>query len=322
VRVSDLILTNGDTAAELLTAAGKEGVILPWRDVLHEGPTAADLGICSVLRVAYLASRFRIASDDIAREFEARDQRLRDHAAYEHIELWFEHDVYDQLQLVQILSSLADLGRSDNLILVQADDFLGAQNADTILRFASAARAITEDDLDYAERLWADLAMPTPEPAFGHLLLPFEPLPYLHPALERFLEELPAPGSGLGRSERTALGGIGDGISKPHDLFRLLIQSEEAPFMGDASFFNILDDLAFCGEPLIAGLARPAGPDRDSSRWLNARLTLTDAGQAVNGGEIDHVRLNGIDRWWAGTRLSGRSVWRFDRENERLAPPA
>jgi hypothetical protein len=320
--VSDLILTNGDTAAELLIAAGKEGVILPWRDVLHEGPTAADLGICSVLRVAYLASRFRLPPDDMARELEERDAVLRDHAAYEHIELWFEHDLYDQLQLVQILSALGDLGRTENVTLVQADDFLGAQSADTILRFGAAAREVTEDDLDFAERLWADLAMPTPELAFGHLLLPYDPLPYVHPTLERFFDELPAPGSGLGRTERFALAGIDEGIAAPHELFRALIQSEEAPFMGDASFFHLLEDLASCREPLIAGLERPMAPDRDGSRWTNARLMLTDAGQAVRGGEIDHVALNGIDRWWAGTRLAGRRTWRFDREGERLVPPA
>lgn len=91
--------------------------------------------------------------------------------------------------------------------------------------------------------------------------------------------------------------------------------------MGDASFFHILDDLALCREPLIAGLARPKGSDLDGARWANARVALTDAGEAVLAGDIDHVALNGIDRWWAGTRLSGRSAWRFDREGDRLIPP-
>ena len=80
------------------------------------------------------------------------------------IELWFEHDLYDQLQLIQILSFFADEHRTEGLRLVQADDFLGRQSAETILRFAERARAVGEDDLDLADHLWADLAMPTPEP--------------------------------------------------------------------------------------------------------------------------------------------------------------
>jgi hypothetical protein len=52
-----------------------------------------------------------------------------------------------------------------------------------------------------------------------------------------------------------------------------------------------------------------------------ARLALTEAGAAVLAGEADHVRLNGVDRWWAGTRLKGRDVWRYDRDELALVPP-
>ena len=38
-------------------------------------------------------------------------------------------------------------------------------------------------------------------------------------------------------------------------------------------------------------------------------------------GEADHVRLNGVDRWWAGTRLKGRTTWRYDRDAMRLISP-
>ena len=36
--MTSLIITNGDSAGDLLAAAGKDGTIVPWRDVLHEGP--------------------------------------------------------------------------------------------------------------------------------------------------------------------------------------------------------------------------------------------------------------------------------------------
>ncbi len=49
-------------------------------------------------------------------------------------------------------------------------------------------------------------------------------------------------------------------------------------------------------------------------RFHEAELELTMAGEDVLAGEEDHVELSGLDRWWAGTRLSGRSVWRYDRE--------
>ena len=320
--MTDLLLTNGDSAAELLRLAGRAGTILPWRDVLHEGPIpATDLDECTTARVAYLAHRFRMEPAEIAAEFAERDATLRAHGEFERVELWFEHDLYDQLQLVQILAFFAGERRRDGLVLVQADDFLGSQTPETILRFGSHGQPIGEADLALAAAVWADLAAPTPEriatrvPGMDHRF------PFLGPALRRFLEELPAPGTGLGRTEQAILTGIADGTTAPVRLFYEVLAQEEAAFMGDWSFFHLLDDLASCDVPLIAGLAPPPVGEIDAERFRNAELELTMAGEDVAAGEEDHVALSGLDRWWAGTHLAGRSVWRYDREASRLVPP-
>ena len=320
--MTELIITNGDSAAELLRLAGRQATMLPWRDVLHEGPIAhMELAAATAERVAYLAARFRVDPAQVAAEFAARDALIRAHGDFETVELWFEHDLYDQLQLVQILAFFAGEAPRDGLVLVQADDFLGSQTADTILAFADRARPVTMADLDFAAGVWADLIQPTPKPIAARLNRPEGPLPYLRPALLRFLEELPAPGSGLGRTEQTLLAAIAHGTTRPANLFRQAIAEEEAAFMGDWSFFRLIDDLATAAVPLIAGLAAPADTAFDDDRFRDAELELTVAGEEVLAGEMDHVDLSGLDRWWAGTRLTGRSVWRFDRDAARLVPP-
>jgi len=40
-----LNITNGDCTVKLMAAAGIPGVILPWRDVLHDGPVPAGLSL-------------------------------------------------------------------------------------------------------------------------------------------------------------------------------------------------------------------------------------------------------------------------------------
>ncbi len=321
--MTDLIVTNGDGAAELLRLAGREGTLLPWRDVLHEGPIRpGTLADCAPARVAYLADRFRVDPAEVAADFAERDGLIRAHADFETVELWFEHDLYDQLQLVQILAFFAGEAPRDGLVLVQADDFLGTQTVETILSFADAARAVTTADLDLAAGVWADLTQPTPERVAARLNRPEGPLPFLRGALRRLLQELPAPGSGLGRSERTMLAAIADGVTDPAQLFHRTIAAEEAAFMGDWSFFRLLDDLAACDVPLVAGLPAPPPGPFDGARFRTARLALTAAGENVLSGMADHVDLNGLDRWWAGTRLFGRSVWRFDAEAGLLVSPA
>jgi hypothetical protein len=317
--VPDLILTNGDVAADLLAEAGKPGLIVPWRDMLHEGPVAADLDACTPLRIAYLAGRYRIDAAELAASFLDRDATLKDHGRFDRIELWFEHDLYDQLQLLQILAALGALGRSKGVTLVQADAFLGTETAGTILRFAERGRAVDAADLELARHAWQAIVAPTPEPAFALLAEETSRLPFLLPALRRFFEEMPEPGSGLGRTERAAILGIADGTRDAGQLFRDVLAGEEAAFMGDLSFFGLLDDLAFCEVPLITGIPRPA--DDAGDRFDEAELALTMAGEDVVAGEDDHVALSGIDRWWGGTHLHGRDPWRFDPARRRLLPP-
>jgi len=320
--MADLIITNGDNAAGILRQAGRDETILPWRDVLHEGPiTETRLDACSRARVDYLAQRFRIAADDVEAEFAARDAIMRAHAGFETIALWFEHDLYDQLQLVQVLAFFAGEARTDGLSLVQADAFLGSQTPDTVLRFLERERPVDHADLDLAASVWTDLTAITPEPIVARLGELDDRLPFLKPALARFLEELPAPVSGLTRTEETILKDIAAGTVAPAALFQALLAKEEAAFMGDWSFFRILDDLASCDVPLIAGLAPPDGSAEDGERFADAELELTMAGDDVVAGNDDHVALSGLDRWWAGTRLEGRVVWRYDRAGKALVPP-
>jgi hypothetical protein len=319
--MATLIITNGDGAAELLQAAGRDDVILPWRDVLHEGPiVAGPLEKSSTLRASFLAGRFGLDADEVSAAFAERDATLRRHTDFETIELWFEHDLYDQLQLVQLLSFFADEGRHQGIRLVQADDFLGRQRPETILRFGERARAADEEDLDLADRVWADLAMPTPENVARRLNQQTDRLPFLEPALHRFLEELPAR-NGLSRTEATALAAIAAGATAPGRLFGLVLSKEEAAFMGDLSFSALLTDLAKAETPLIEDSVAASQTDDRIEWWKSARLALTEIGRAVLAGDADHVALNAVDRWWGGTRLNGRDVWRYDRAKMSLVPP-
>lgn len=321
VPMPGLIITNGDSAADILAAAGRRDFILPWRDVLHEGPIVAGLlQASSRIRADFLAGHLHMDHEELALSFAERDAVMRAHRDFDAIELWFEHDLYDQLQLLQVLSFFADEGRTDGLRLVQADEFLGHQRPDTILRFAAGSRPVDAAMLDFADRTWADLAMPTPEHAARGLDEPATGLPFVAPALHRFLEELPAPSSGLSRTEAGALAAVSRGVTRPDDLFRETLRLEEAPFMGDLSFFAVLDGLAGAEVPLIGGLAPPDG-DPGTQRFHDARLELTPAGVDVLAGTADHVELSGVDRWWGGTRLVGRDVWRYDREAMELVPP-
>src|SRR5262245_38420464 len=82
------------------------GQVLPWRDVLHEGPVPGALSLDELSR---RRARFIVEAgwwDDLAaveKDFRERDAVLKATARHDEVVLWFEHDLYDQLQLIQIL---------------------------------------------------------------------------------------------------------------------------------------------------------------------------------------------------------------------------
>ena len=317
-----LVITNGDSAAEILVASGYEATILPWRDALHEGPLlTGPLDACSTVRAPWLAARFGLEATDVAENLADRDTVISGIDAFDVVELWFEHDLYDQLQLAQIIVALGhDAPMVEDIRLIQADDFLGHRTPSTILEFRSLERPLTEDDRVSAVRAWSALTANTPERVAEFVSEPAdgpEPLPFLRSALHRFLCELPDPTRGLGLSEWRIVSALADGERKFGALFRDLLEQEEAAFLGDLSFFLLVRDLAACDHPVVTLSTGNVLPED----FGNTTVGLTDFGRAVLEGRADQLAENRIDRWWGGTHLMTPRVWRYDRETAELAPP-
>ncbi len=110
---STLHITNGDSAAGGIRAVDGTGDILPWRDILHDGPVPSGLSLAELSRVRakFLSSEGFGVSAQIQREFAERDDTIRRFSDFEEVVLWFEWDLYDQLQLIQVLDFLSSSTR-------------------------------------------------------------------------------------------------------------------------------------------------------------------------------------------------------------------
>ncbi len=282
-----LHVTNGDVVAGRLREAGLSEV-LPWREVLHEGPVPAGSDLHEI-RARFLASCGWASYDEALATLESQEAAL---AAADEVLLWFERDLFDQLQLVQILAAagqtpatLVDLGEPTE----QAADL------------ASLDRApVARDQRELAEQAWSAFREPDPRALAELATTASAALPFLPNALRRLLEELPSIDDGLARSERELLEAVVGGAKGRHEAFAAVQRREERPFMGDTVFWQRIDGLVRAPVPLLAE---------------NGQLALTAAGEEVLAGRADHVRLNGIDRWLGGVQLAGSEAeWRWDPE--------
>ncbi|MGE3627507.1 MAG: DUF1835 domain-containing protein [Hyphomicrobiales bacterium] len=325
-RGMDLIITNGDSAGELLRKTVASAEVLPWRDVLHEGPVpqTGTLSELDEIRARYLAGIGWGDEPSLQEVFEARGRGLASHEQFDRVVLWFEHDLYDQLQLVQVLDWFARHPRSDEaLYLVQADDFLGHQTAETIPALAATEKKVTQAQLDLAKEAWVAYREASPESWAALLGRDTSALPYLGPAVLRSLEELPDLHAGLSRTELTVLKLIMTGMNRPPQLFLESQRQEEAAFMGDWSFWRVLDGVATGSDPLVEGLeGAPFEPFAEEDRqkaYFTSTLSLTDKGvRVLEGAEVsDHLR----ERWIGGTRVTVSNCWRWDAGQRIIVPP-
>jgi hypothetical protein len=330
-----LHITNGDSAAQSLRSSGLTGAVLAWRDVLHDGPvpTGPTLEELRPIRARFIVDRGWGAYDATLTEFQQRDATLTKACGEDEIVLWFEHDLYDQLQLLQLLDWFAAHPLQGRLSLLcigahpEAANFygLGQLAPAQLAALLPQRRTVTEAELTLGRAAWA--AFRSPDPTAIERLLDGDTsaLPFLRAALTRHLEEFPDSHSGLGRSEQSILRAVAGGAESPRDIFRAAQQSEEAPYLGDWSFWGQLTALAGEPTPLVAPAdgasftAPTAYPLGDT--FLAQRLALTDAGQAALAGQLDWIATHGIDAWRGGAQLrSPDEVWRWDATTRRLIP--
>jgi len=321
-----LHVTNGDITADLLRRAGLAGDALVWADVLHAGPVPDGLDDDGLrrARAGFLAGVDGIDADDVRQRFEGRDRALaagRD-GRYQ---LWFEADLYCQLQLAQILAAVGGLGVAANRItLVCIGEYpgiahfggLGQLEPGQLRGLLGAAATLTPEAMELAGAAWAALRAADPG-GLGPVAASRSPeLRFLGEAFDRLGREYPSTRDGLSLTERRLLAAAAaEPGATATGVFTRMGEREPRPFLGDALGFRILDRLAAARVPLVE--ADP--PGRVAA---GTRLRVTAAGRRVLAGEADHVALNGIDRWVGGVHLHGDAArWRWDEGIEAVVGP-
>ncbi|HUE87424.1 MAG TPA: hypothetical protein VMO26_15220 [Vicinamibacterales bacterium] len=310
--VSFLHLVNGSSIVPHIGAAGIIGRIVSWDDVLHEGPVPAGLNIAAMrdTRAAFLAHCGWGSRHEIARSLAERDAALENLQRVDEIVLWFEHDLYDQLQILQILDRLPIDG-GPRLTAVPDDDYLGYQPAARFGELFASRRDVTSSQRIAARDAWDAFRSADPQ-AIVDVLQRVTDLPHLPAALRRHLQQFPSTRNGLSRTEQQALEAVARGATLARDAFtQANHRSEEAIFMGDAAFLFHIRGLLNGPRPLVARADGPhQGPGAPLS--LDDELELTGDGRRVLAGDADRVTLCGIDRWLGGVHLEGRGpVWRW-----------
>ena len=311
-----LHITNGTSVVGTFRQVRLPGNYLSWLDVLHDGPVprTATLNELSEIRAQALAGFGCGKLEGIRAEFAARDRVLEDFRKHEEVILWFEHDLFDQLQLIQVLDWFSGQGLGSTSVgLIQIDSYpgvtpfygLGQLSGPQLVRLFPTRSKVTDAQFALARAAWQAFRASEPALLLEFLRQPSRELPFLKAALLRFLQEYPWTTDGLSRTERQVLQAAASGRRNVKDIYFVATKQEECPW-ADSSVFLRMKWLAAGAHPRLK---------RRKNEYV-----LTESGRDLAAGKADWIKLRGgVDTWLGGSHLKGdHSRWRWDDEKKTL----
>src|SRR5262245_44700159 len=107
-----LHVANGTSTTATIQKARLPGALSEWGDPLYEGPVPEDASDDELVRIRakHLADGVRESVDDVVAGLTRWRTVIDDVDAYDELVLWYEHDLFDQLNLLQILTWIGRSG--------------------------------------------------------------------------------------------------------------------------------------------------------------------------------------------------------------------
>ncbi len=329
-----LHITNGDNAVDLLREARDvHGDIIAWRDVLYEGPVPAnfDLDALSQQRIQYLCNTYGHEHGVIAKDFIDRDTCLKHYQNYSEIVLWFEHDLYDQLQLLQILAWFAaceptTIQNKLTLICInkhaEVTPFLGLGQLSSpqINALLSTGKIVGRDVLELARQAWQAFTSDKPQDLVTLLqTADLAVMPFLKNALLRHLSEFPDKENGLSFTEHFILQQVEVGNEYASTIFTDLPEYEADYYMGlgDVGFWQILNGLIATDAPLLMWQESSDIP-HDMFASQGHVLQLTQLAKDILAGNSIWQQHHQYNRWHGGTHVNNNNLWLWDAKQQLL----
>ena len=311
-----LHVANGTSTTMTIEAAGIPGVTSIWADPLHNGPVPGGLDDAALTALRMEEHAESPEAADPRNDLRLWRRVIAEHEAWDELILWYEHDLFDQVNLMQLLPWIrvhVPASKPVSLICVGSfpghPDFhgLGELRPDELASLFPTRQPVTRAHYELAERAWTAFRQASPESLDALRLGDTSVLPFLARALTRFLEEYPWVGDGLSRAERRLMTLVAEGRADWPAVLPRMHEGEDAYYVSDTELIELKDTLATASPPLLTE--------------TKGSLSLTAEGRDVLDGRADRVDRCGIDRWFGGVHLRGHeAAWRWDDVRRRIVP--
>ncbi|RCS26806.1 DUF1835 domain-containing protein [Polaribacter sp. WD7] len=250
-----LHITNGDSTTNYLKKLKFSGEFITWREMLCEGKTTADVGSESFWknRFVFFKTSYKVSKKRFI-DFTVKEYRnLCNKKDNKEIILWFEYDLFCQINMLAVLSWLKSHRKGHHISLVCSGKVKGSKKlksigeltANQIDQYYKNRVCLTQDDIEYADYIWQLYCANSPlrlETVYRYN--PMSPFQYLTTALEAHLRRFPTIYNGLNAIENNILNTANTKkLSSKNALISQILKEDTTYGFGDLQFKYKIDQL-------------------------------------------------------------------------------
>ena len=210
-----LHITNGDNFTSRLNKLDIKGDVTTWREMLCEGKTLTNVGSESFWKTRYefLHKNYKVSKSWFIEKTLKEYRSLCNHKQQDHIVLWFEYDLYCQVNMLAVISWLLANRRYAQISLVcsgKEDDSdkmysLNELSDEQLKGLYNDRKELTQDDVEYADYVWQLYCSNNPMRLENLTDFKNYQFDYLGDAIQSHLKRFPSIANGLNSMEHNIL---------------------------------------------------------------------------------------------------------------------
>ncbi|MCK5442774.1 MAG: DUF1835 domain-containing protein [Maribacter sp.] len=249
-----LHITNGDNLTNRLESLHLKGDIITWREMLCEGKTLTNVGSESFwkTRFEFLSKNYKVTKTWFVEKTLKEYRSLCNHKQQDQIVLWFEYDLFCQINMLAVISWLKTHRKYANISLVcsgnenETDTMygLGEVNDEQLLELYENRIELSQDDIEYADYVWQLYCSDNPIRLENLTDFRDYQFDYLSDAIKSHLRRFPSIKNGLNGIENHILQLSVDKKPKSkRELVRTALSNQGLYGFGDTQYERIITSL-------------------------------------------------------------------------------
>ncbi len=252
---SILHITNGDCTTNYLKKLSFSGSFITWREMLSEGKTSTDIGSESFwkTRFEFLKSSYKITKKQFI-DYTLKEYRnLCNKKSNDEIVLWFEYDLFCQINMIAVISWLKRYRKGHHITLVNPGIIKGTKKMKGVAELTEKQLLehyknrieLTLDDIEYADYIWQLYCSNSPLRLKTAVTVnPDSPFKYLTNAIINHIKRFPSLKNGLNYEENLLLETIhSNKFKNKKELVSTLLKNDTIFGYGDVQFEKRIEDL-------------------------------------------------------------------------------